>query len=196
MREVKDRVAGGAKRQAGARSSALATIQQQATRAIEGQEPPAAPALAKKPAGNGGNRKGKREKDVFGVPRAALAFADCPGEDGNVAVAASMAATRAALAQAWLEAQEADRAAAAAAAAAAAQEQQLLLQQQRAAALQAAVMTASELVFGVQQPQQLPAWQAAAGVGAKVAAAGAGAVAAGGEDDDDDVSDLMALLCA
>ncbi|KAG2425274.1 hypothetical protein HXX76_013856 [Chlamydomonas incerta] len=149
-----------------------------------------------------------RLEDVFGVPRAALAFADCPGEDGNVyrcvAVTASMAATRAALAQAWLEAQEADRAAAAAAAAA--QEQQLLLQQQRAAAQQAAVMTASELVFGVQQPQQLPAWQAAAGVGAKVAAAGgspyggaatgAGAVAAGGEDDDDDVSDLMALLCA
>ena len=58
--EVTDRVAGGAKRQAEAAQEqrqvrrvarALATTQQQATRAIEAQEPSAAPAPAKKPAG-------------------------------------------------------------------------------------------------------------------------------------------------
>ncbi|PNW71958.1 hypothetical protein CHLRE_16g688202v5 [Chlamydomonas reinhardtii] len=70
--EVTDRVTGGAKRQAEAAQEqrqvrrvarALATTQQQATRAIEAQDPPAAPAHAKKPAvGKRGNRRGKREQ--------------------------------------------------------------------------------------------------------------------------------------
>ncbi|PNW79503.1 hypothetical protein CHLRE_08g358150v5 [Chlamydomonas reinhardtii] len=68
--EVTDRVTGGAKRQAEAAQEqrqvrriarALATTQQQATRAIEAQEPPAAPAPAKKPAWRKRNR-GKREQ--------------------------------------------------------------------------------------------------------------------------------------
>lgn len=145
-----------------------------------------------------------RLEDVYGVPRAAMAFADCPGEDGNVyrcvAVTASMAAARAALATAWVDAQDD------ALAAAAAQEQ---LRQQAAA--QPAVLTASEMMFGVQQPHSggyavngvaLVAAKAAGAspggspYGGKAKGAATVAVEEGGEDDDDDVSDLMALLCA